>query len=93
MDFEYINFLVIILIVSPEFNTITTLKYKNNLVVLIICLTIGVTALLLSVNPLTAFFEFERLNSLQLFSSIAIGFVSVMWYEIVKWGKRIRKSN
>jgi Ca2+-transporting ATPase len=78
---------------SFYYSVITTLKYKNKLVVLIICLTIGITALLLFVNPLTVFFEFERLNVLQLFSSIAIGFASVVWYELVKWGKRIRKSN
>ena len=73
---------------SFYYSVITTLKYKNNLVVLIISITIAVTTLLLTVPPLTAFFQFEHLNLNQVFICIGIGFLSVIWYEIIKWRKR-----
>ena len=73
---------------SFYYSVITTMRYKNNLFVLIIGITIAVTTLLITVNPLTAFFEFEDLNLNQLFLCIGIGFLSVIWYEIIKWRKR-----
>jgi P-type Ca2+ transporter type 2C len=72
------------------YSILTTLKYKNNMVLFIIFITIAVLALILYVKPLTAFFEFETLNFTQLLICLVIGFVSVMWFEIFKWRKRIR---
>jgi Ca2+-transporting ATPase len=37
---------------------------------------------------LAKFFQFEALNTFQLFISVAIGFISVIWFEFVKWVKR-----
>ena len=73
---------------SFYYSVFTTLKYKNNLVPLIIGITIVICSILLFVKPLTHFFNFEKLNFLQLLISIAIGFVFVIWYEVVKWRKR-----
>ena len=73
---------------SFYYSILTTLQYKNNLVLLIIFITIAIVALILFVQPLTAFFEFERLNWTQLFTCITIGFVSVIWFELVKLFKR-----
>jgi Ca2+-transporting ATPase len=70
------------------FSVITTLKYRNNLVFMIIGITLIIAFLLLYVNPLTKFFEFETLAPFQLLLSISAGLVSVIWYEVVKWGKR-----
>jgi len=75
---------------SFYFSIWTTLKYKNNLVPLIIGITLILAALLLFVPPLTSFFEFERLNLNQLVVCILTGATSVLWYELVKWGKRSR---
>jgi Ca2+-transporting ATPase len=66
----------------------TTLRYKNNLVLYIITITIICVSLLLFVKPINAFFEFELLNTSQLLVSLSIGFVSVVWFEVVKWIKR-----
>ncbi len=74
---------------SFYYSILTTVRYKNNLVVLIIGITIFITGLLLYVKPLSIFFEFEELNFMQLSIAIATGFVSVIWYEAVKWRKRI----
>ncbi len=73
---------------SFYYSILTTMKYKNNLVVLITGITIAITGLLLYINPLTNFFQFQHLNLSQLTISIGIGFLSVIWYEIIKWRKR-----
>jgi len=54
------------------------------LVVLIIAITIAITGLLLFVPPLAVFFRFAPLSLSQLLVSVAIGFVSVIWFEAVK---------
>ncbi|MGB5378899.1 cation transporting ATPase C-terminal domain-containing protein, partial [Muriicola sp.] len=73
---------------SFYFSILTTLKYRNNLVPLIIIATVVLTGMLLYIQPLTRFFEFSTLNSKQLLISSSIGLLSVIWYEIVKWKRR-----
>ncbi len=73
---------------SFYYSIFTTSKYKNNLVLIIISLTVFITGLLLYVKPLTQFFEFEHLTFLALGISISVGFLSVIWFELVKWHKR-----
>ena len=60
------------------------------MVAYIIAITIALVALILYVNPITKFFEFETLNLTQLLICIAIGFASVIWYELVKLIKRTK---
>jgi Ca2+-transporting ATPase len=81
---------IILTLVNRSFyySIITTLQYKNRMVLLMISITLGIMALLLYIKPLTAFFEFEHLNIAQLGICTAIGFLSVIWYEAVKWRKR-----
>jgi Ca2+-transporting ATPase len=83
---------VVLTLVNRSFyySIITTLRYKNNLVLLIISVTLAITGLLLFIPPLTKFFSFESLNFSQLSISIGIGFLSVIWYEVVKRRKRNR---
>ncbi|MGB5700502.1 cation-translocating P-type ATPase [Muriicola sp.] len=73
---------------SFYFSILTTLKYRNNLVPLIIIATVVLTGMLLYIQPLTRFFEFSTLNSKQILISSGIGLLSVIWYEIVKWKRR-----
>jgi P-type Ca2+ transporter type 2C len=73
---------------SFYFSIITTSDYKNNLVPIIISITVVVMALLLFVAPFRNIFKFERLHTLQVILSIVTGFVSVIWYEAVKLIKR-----
>ncbi len=77
---------------SFYYSIFATMKYKNNLVPIIISITIAITALLVYVKPLAAFFKFEQLNSAQLLLSIGTGFLSVIWFEAVKWKKRFTVS-
>ncbi len=73
---------------SFYYSIFTTLKYKNNMVLLIIFITVLLVGLILYVDVLTAFFGFETLNPMNLITCISVGFVSVFWYEFVKIYKR-----
>ena len=75
---------------SFYYSFFTTIKYKNILVAIIIGITILACALLLYIKPLSVFFKFYQINYMQLGVSIAVGLLSVIWYEIVKWIKRMR---
>jgi Ca2+-transporting ATPase len=77
---------------SFYFSLWTTLKYRNKLVPLIIGITLILSALLLMAPPFTAFFEFKTLTAGQLGISFLAGFISVVWFEFLKWGKRIRAN-
>jgi P-type Ca2+ transporter type 2C len=78
---------------SFYYSVFTTMKYKNNLVFLIICITMVITGLLLYIRPLSKFFLFEPPDLIQLSISAGIGFLSVIWYELIKWRKRVKDPN
>jgi P-type Ca2+ transporter type 2C len=73
---------------SFYYSIFTTLLYKNNLVGIIIGFTIGITGLILYTPVLTKFFAFEHLEIKSLLLAIGVGFVSVIWYELIKIWKR-----
>jgi Ca2+-transporting ATPase len=77
---------------SFTYSILTTLKYKNDMVLFIVFFTIGLMGAILYIRPVTIFFEFETLNSSQLLTSIAIGFVSVIWFEIIKLVNKTKKA-
>ncbi|MEI6264576.1 MAG: cation-translocating P-type ATPase [Sphingobacteriia bacterium] len=81
---------IILTLVNRSFyySIITTLKFKNNLVLLIIAITLLITGLLLYVPILASFFQFEPLRLNELIICISIGLFSVIWYELVKAIKR-----
>jgi Ca2+-transporting ATPase len=85
---------IILTLVNRSFyySLITTLKYKINLVVLIILITVAITGVLIFVPPLTRFFEFAQLSYYQILIAVGFGSSTVIWYELVKWGKRLKKS-
>ncbi len=78
---------------SFYYSVLTTLKYKNKMVLWIIIITVSILALMLFVKPATVFFQFEQLNTSQLLLCLATGFVSVIWYELVKIAKRKAASH
>ena len=77
---------------SFYFSIITTIKYKNNLLLLIISATIAITALMLFLPPVNRFFLFSKISLPQLAISAAFGFLFVIWFEIFKSIRR-RKQN
>ena len=74
---------------SFYYSLFTTMKYKNNMVLMIIFITLAISAGMLFVKPITIFFEFEQLSLERLAICVSIGFVSVVWFELVKWRKRV----
>nr|WP_315152652.1 cation-translocating P-type ATPase [uncultured Flavobacterium sp.] len=73
---------------SFYYSIFTTLKYKNNLVPLIIGLTLLITASLLIVPLFRTFFLFETISFSKIGFSALIGFISVFWIEIFKLFRR-----
>jgi len=78
---------------SFYYSVVTTLTYKNNLILWIMGITVVFMAMLLYVSPITHFFSFEPLNWGQLFVSLGIGGISVIWFEGIKWMKRIQSPS
>lgn len=78
---------------SFYYSIFSTLKYKNNLVVLIVAITIFLTALLLFVPQLSRFFEFESITMQQFGISVLVSAMAVFWIEIYKYIKRKNNSS
>ncbi len=75
---------------SFYYSFLTTLRYKNNLVSIIILSTILLSGLLIYLTPLAAFFGFEPLSTQQVLLCVGTGFASIIWIELVKWNTRKR---
>ncbi len=71
-------------------SVITTLRYKNNLVPMIIGITILLSVLIFILPGVNRFFSLELVNIGQLLISIGTGFVFTIWYEGVKIYNRKR---
>jgi Ca2+-transporting ATPase len=63
----------------------TTLKYRNNLLLFIIGATIAITMMMLYVPAVNRFFLFSTINTTQLFISVGVGFLAVIWFEGYKF--------
>ena len=73
---------------SFYFSIISTSRYKNNLLLLIILITILLTVSLLVFPPLSAIFNFETPAIPEILICVLAGFLSVIWFEAVKFFKR-----
>jgi len=73
---------------SFHYSMITMLKSRNRMIPLIIFVTIIITAALFLVKNLATFFGLNTLNTLQILITVGVAFVSVIWYEAIKWVKR-----
>ena len=73
---------------SFYYSIVATTHYKNNLVPLIIFITMVLTGLMIYFAPLAAFFEFKTLSVYELMLAAGIGFISVIWFEAIKWQNR-----
>lgn len=69
---------------SFYYSIFTTLRYRNGLVILIVGITVILTILLLYVPAFARFFQFQKPAISNLFISMFAGFLSVIWFEIVK---------
>jgi P-type Ca2+ transporter type 2C len=74
---------------SFYYSLFTTLRFKNNLVIGIIIATIAITIGLIYIPVFSQFFEFQTVNSTQTLIACSIGFISVIWFELIKWYQRL----
>ena len=86
---------IILTLVNRSFyyDIFTTLKYKNNLVLGVVAVTVFISGFLIYNSTSSHLFKFEPLSLMQLGLSIGVGFLSVIWYELVKWRKRGHDPN
>ena len=77
---------------SFYYSIFTTIQYKNNLVLLIIGVTLFITVLLLFVPQFSQFFMFDTVSIQHIGLSILVGGISVFWIEIYKGLKRLKKE-
>lgn len=73
---------------SFYYSIFTTIHYKNNLVIWMIFITIILLISLIYIEPFARFFDFNTISISQLVICLAVGSISVLWNEIVKFLKR-----
>lgn len=78
---------------SFYYSFLTTLKYRNNLMLTVIFITLLLLAIILFLHPVAVFFQVTALNFNQLIVCTAAAAVAVFWVEIFKWYKRSRKKS
>ena len=76
---------------SFYYSLFATLSYRNNLVPLIIAITVLLLAAVVTIPVLKNLFEFETLRLEQIAVASFVGGVSVLWFEGYKWFIRNRK--
>jgi Ca2+-transporting ATPase len=77
---------------SFYFSFLTTFKYKNPLIPMIVLVTTLLTISMIFINPMANLFEFNPLSLKQIGICIFAGFIFTSWYELVKWNKRMRSK-
>ncbi len=77
---------------SFYYSIITTARYHNNLIPVIIGITLLLTSSILMIQPFRVFFEFDMVTTIQVFAGIVTGMVSVIWFELIKWYKRRKRK-
>ncbi len=70
-------------------SVLTTMRNNNRMVPVIIAITVACVGVVLFVPQLAKFFGFSKLNGFQIFISCTVGFLSVIWIEVVKGFKRL----
>jgi Ca2+-transporting ATPase len=76
---------------SFYYSILTTWKYPNPLIPLILGVTAVLSALLMLVPVLSKFFAFGQLSGMQWVIALSAGILSVLWFEVVKAWKRMKQ--
>jgi Ca2+-transporting ATPase len=73
---------------SFYYSVMTTLRYKNRLIPLILSVSLLVLFLSLYLTPVQNIFQFTALSGSELLLCFSSAFIGVMWIEILKWFRR-----
>jgi Ca2+-transporting ATPase len=77
---------------SFYYSVVTTLKNKNNLLTVMLLATVVLLGVILYVPPVAAFFKVGSLSAMQLGVCAMTSLLSVVGFEVYKWGKRTSVS-
>ena len=66
-----------------------TMAYRNRLLTGIVAFTAALTAMLVSVPAFRGFFRFAVPDAGLLSTAVGIGVASVLWFELLKWRRRV----
>jgi Ca2+-transporting ATPase len=75
---------------STTESVIKSLQNKNNLIYIILPISILLTVGIFGFSFIRNLFQLEVLSLVQVSLAIGAGFVFVIWYEIVKWQRRLK---
>lgn len=77
---------------SFHYSVLTTLRYRNPLIPLILIISLVILFLSIYVHPVQRVFEFEEIAPDKIALCVLAAFVGVLWIELYKWGKRSTKG-
>ena len=77
---------------SFYFSVWNTFRNRNELLRIVIIVTLLILAAILYIPSFASFFKIVPLDALHISWTMATAFVSVMWFEIYKWRKRKRNT-
>lgn len=77
---------------SFYYSVLTTLRYRNPLIPLILIISLVILFLSIYVHPVQRVFEFEEIAPNTIALCLLAAFVGVLWIEFYKWGKRLTKG-
>ncbi|WP_244214220.1 cation-translocating P-type ATPase [Pedobacter jejuensis] len=74
------------------YSIVETIQYKNNLVPIVITITLSLTLIMIYITPVSLFFGFSPLNLKQFSLCFIAGFIAVIWLEGLKFFNRLKVS-
>lgn len=77
---------------SFHFSIFHTLFYRNRLLLIIISITVGLTAIILFIPAIREFFQLSEITGQSIVMCICTALLSVVWMEIPKWISRNKKA-
>ncbi|CAN5433584.1 HAD-IC family P-type ATPase [soil metagenome] len=77
---------------SLYYSFIITLRYRNNLLLIVILVTLLMLGVILYLHPVSIFFGVVPLNEMQLLICVIAATISVFWIELWKWIKRSKQK-
>lgn len=87
----FANILLSLVNRSFYYSMLESFKNKNILFVAVIGITLILLFAILYIEPLAGFFRLTGLNTVELGTAIGIASLSVLWFEVYKWVKRMKK--
>lgn len=78
---------------SFYYSFITSFKYKNTMLVMMVIITIILTGIMMFITPVANFFSLQNPGMSNLLICTVTGGISAFWYEGVKWLTRRKHAN